>query len=79
MKEIDTLYNEKISGGLESYIDAYNYATKYLVPIMNEIEAAQARNDFAAVETAYHKLSFQLKGREQQFYIVFLVKQLVIF
>lgn len=63
LKEIDGLYSEKISGGLVPYIDAYNYATKYLVPIMKEIEAAQARNDFAAVEKAYHKLSFQLKGR----------------
>lgn len=63
LKEIDKLYSEKVSGGLVPYIDAYNYATKYLEPIMNEIVAAQARNDFAAVETAYHKLSFQLKGR----------------
>ncbi|SER71296.1 hypothetical protein [Psychrobacillus sp. OK032] len=63
LKEIDTLYNEKVSGGLVPYIDAYNYATKYLVPIMNEIAAAQERNDFAAVEKGYHKLSYQLKGR----------------
>lgn len=63
LKEIDALYNEKISGGLVPYIDAYNYTTKYLVPIMNEIKAAEARNDFAAVEKAYHKLSYQLKGR----------------
>lgn len=63
LKEIDTLYNEKVSGGLVPYIDAYNYATKYLVPIMGEIQAAEARNDFAAVEKAYHKLSYQLKGR----------------
>lgn len=61
--EIDSLYNEKISGGLVPYIDAHNYATKYLVPIMNELNEAEARNDFAAVEKAYHKLSFQLKGR----------------
>lgn len=61
--EIDSLYNEKISGGLVPYIDAHNYATKYLVPIMSEINEAQARNDFAAVEKAYHKLSYQLKGR----------------
>ncbi|MEI4768801.1 hypothetical protein WAX74_03890 [Psychrobacillus sp. FJAT-51614] len=63
LKEIDTLYNQKISGGLVPYIDAYNYATKYLVPIMNEIEAAESRNDLAAVEKAYHKLSVQLKSR----------------
>ena len=61
--EIDSLYNEKISGGLVPYIDAHNYATKYLVPIMNELNEAEARNDFAAVEKAYHKLSYQLKGR----------------
>ncbi|MFJ8064778.1 hypothetical protein ACIQYS_09110 [Psychrobacillus sp. NPDC096426] len=63
LKEIDTLYNEKVSGGLVPYIDAYNYTTKYLVPIMDEIAAAQERNDFAAVEKGYHKLSYQLKGR----------------
>ncbi|GGA20594.1 hypothetical protein [Psychrobacillus lasiicapitis] len=63
LKEIDALYSEKISGGLVPYIDAYNYATKYLVPIMDEIAAAQERNDFAAVEKGYHKLSYQLKGR----------------
>ncbi|TQR10151.1 hypothetical protein [Psychrobacillus soli] len=63
LKEIDTLYKEKVSGGLLPYIDAFNYATEYLVPIMKEIEAAQAKNDFAAVEKAYHKLSYQLKGR----------------
>ncbi|MDI2587577.1 hypothetical protein OR571_10765 [Psychrobacillus sp. NEAU-3TGS] len=63
LKEIDGLYSEKVSGGLVPYIDAYNYATEYLVPIMKELEAAQARNDFAAVDTAYHKLSYQLKGR----------------
>lgn len=63
LKEIDTLYNEKVSGGLVSYIDAYNYATEYIVPIMNEIEVAEAKNDFAAVEKAYHKLSYQLKSR----------------
>lgn len=68
LKIIDGLYSEKVSGGLIPYIDAYNYATKYLVPIMNEIEAAQARNDFTAVETAYHKLSFQLKGRTSILY-----------
>ena len=63
LKELDDVYNEKISGGLVPYIDAYNYATKYLVPILDEIQKAQERNDFATVEKEYHKLSYQLKGR----------------
>ena len=63
LKELDAVYNEKISGGLVPYIDAYNYATKYLVPIMKNIQVAQERNDFATVEKEYHKLSYQLKGR----------------
>ncbi|MEI4768802.1 hypothetical protein WAX74_03895 [Psychrobacillus sp. FJAT-51614] len=68
IKELDTLYNEKISRGLIPYIDAYNYATKYLVPILNEINAAESRNDFATVEKEYHKLSYQLKGRSAILY-----------
>ena len=63
LNELDAVYNEKISGGLVPYIDAYNYATKYLVPIMKNIQVAQERNDFATVEKEYHKLSYQLKGR----------------
>ena len=63
LKELDAVYNEKISGGLVPYMDAYNYATKYLVPIMKNIQVAQERNDFATVEKEYHKLSYQLKGR----------------
>ena len=63
LNELDAVYNEKISGGLVPYIDAYNYATKYLVPIMKNIQVAQDRNDFATVEKEYHKLSYQLKGR----------------
>lgn len=66
--EIDSLYNEKISGGLVPYIDAYNYALKYLVPIMSRIQDAQNRNDFATVEKEYHKLSYQLKGRSAILY-----------
>src|SRR5690606_17148577 len=66
--EIDTLYNEKISGGLVPYIDAYNYAVKYLVPNMSRIQEAQDRNDFATVEKEYHKLSYQLKGRSAILY-----------
>lgn len=63
LAEIDALYNEKVSGGLVPYIDAYNYAIKYLEPIMNDIQAAKANNDFATVEKKYHELSYQLKGR----------------
>lgn len=63
LRELDTLYDEKISKGMVPYIDAYNYATKYLVPILNNINNAQSRNDFATVEKEYHKLSYQLKGR----------------
>ncbi|MER2007514.1 MAG: hypothetical protein ABS939_08670 [Psychrobacillus sp.] len=63
LRDLDALYNEKVSKGLVPYIDAYNYATKYLDPIMKNINSAQSRNDFAAVEKEYHKLSYQLKGR----------------
>ncbi|QFF98009.1 hypothetical protein PB01_03795 [Psychrobacillus glaciei] len=63
LKEIETLYNEKVTKGLAPYIDAYNYATKYLDPLLADIKAAEAKNDFAAVEKAYHELSYQLKGR----------------
>ncbi|MER2261596.1 MAG: hypothetical protein ABS934_06235 [Psychrobacillus sp.] len=63
LRDLDALYNEKVSKGLVPYIDAYNYATKYLDPIMKNIKSAQSRNDFAAVEKEYHKLSYQLKGR----------------
>lgn len=63
LKELDAVYNQKVSGGLVPYIDAYNYAIKYLAPIMKNIQVAQDRNDFATVEKEYHKLSYQLKGR----------------
>jgi len=63
LAEIDALYNEKILGGLVPYIDAYNYANKYLDPIMDDIKTAQAKNDFETVEKKYHELSYQLKGR----------------
>lgn len=57
LKEIDALYNEKITKGLIPYIDAYNYATVYLEPLLKEIEAAEVVNDLASIEKAYHKLS----------------------
>ncbi|TQR12704.1 hypothetical protein [Psychrobacillus soli] len=68
LKELDALYTEKITKGLVPYIDAYNYATKYLDPIMKEIKEAEAKNDLAAVEKAYHKLSVQLKSRTSILY-----------
>lgn len=63
LKEIDTLYNEKITKGLEPYIDAYNYAFKYLVPLMSDLKKAEQQGDFAAIEKGYHDLSAQLRER----------------
>ncbi|MER2079706.1 hemoblobin-interacting domain-containing protein [Psychrobacillus psychrotolerans] len=68
LKEIEALYEEKIVKGLIPYIDAYNYATKYLDPLLIEIKEAEAKNDFLAVEKAYHKLSVQLKSRTSILY-----------
>lgn len=63
LKEIDTLYNEKITKGLEPYIDAYNYAFKYLGPLMSDLKKAEQQGDFAAIEKGYHDLSAQLRER----------------
>lgn len=68
LKELEALYQEKIVKGLIPYIDAYNYATKYLDPLLKEIKEAEAKNDFLAVEKAYHKLSVQLKSRTSILY-----------
>ena len=68
LKEIDALYEDKIVKGLIPYIDAYNYATKYLDPLLKEIKEAEAKNDFLVVEKAYHKLSVQLKSRTSILY-----------
>lgn len=68
LSELDAVYNEKINKGLVSYIDAYNYATKYLAPIMKEMQEAEADNDFAAVVKGYHQLSNQLKNRTSILY-----------
>ena len=70
LKEIEVLYQEKIGKGLIPYIDAYNYATKYLDPLLKEIRDAEAKKDFLAVEQAYHKLSVQLKSRTSILYRV---------
>lgn len=63
LKELDDLYNERITKGLVPYIDAYNYADKYLTPILNDIKKAEAERDWVKVERQYHKLSVQLKSR----------------
>ncbi|WP_313894011.1 hypothetical protein [Psychrobacillus sp.] len=68
LKEIDALYDGKIVKGLIPYIDAYNYASKYLEPLLKEITEAEAKNDFLAVEKAYHELSVQLKSRTSILY-----------
>lgn len=63
LKNLDELYNERVVKGIVPYIDAYNYADKYLNPIMKEIEQAEASKDWDKLEKAYHKLSVQLKTR----------------
>ncbi|WP_144513856.1 hypothetical protein [Bacillus sp. FJAT-22090] len=63
LKEMDALYTEKVTNGLIPYIDAYTYASNYLTPIMDDIKAAEAKKDLAAIEKAYHQLSYQLKDR----------------
>lgn len=63
LKNLDELYQERVTKGIIPYIDAYNYADKYLNPIMKEIEQAEASRDWAKIEIAYHKLSVQLKTR----------------
>lgn len=63
LKDLNELYNEKITKGIVPYIDAYNYADKYLNPIMANIKKAEAEKDWAEVEKQYHKLSAQLKSR----------------
>ncbi|WP_313894254.1 hypothetical protein [Psychrobacillus sp.] len=68
LKQLEALYEEKIVKGLIPYIDAYNYATKYLEPLLKEINEAEAKYDFLAVEKAYHKLSVQLKSRTSILY-----------
>ena len=63
LKDLNELYNERITKGIVPYIDAYNYADKYLNPIMAAIKKAEAEKDWAEVEKQYHKLSAQLKSR----------------
>ncbi|WP_391120089.1 hypothetical protein [Psychrobacillus sp. L3] len=68
LKELDTLYNERLTKGLIPYIDAFNYVDKYLNPIMVEIKQAESEQDWAALEQAYHKLSVQLNTRTDILY-----------
>ncbi|WP_186321485.1 bifunctional 2',3'-cyclic-nucleotide 2'-phosphodiesterase/3'-nucleotidase [Bacillus sp. FJAT-22090] len=63
LKDLEDLYNERITKGIVPYIDAYNYADKYLNPILADIKAAEAQKDWAKVEKLYHQLSVQLKSR----------------
>ncbi|WP_144512748.1 albumin-binding GA domain-containing protein [Bacillus sp. FJAT-22090] len=66
--ELDALYEEKIIKGVIPYIDAYNYAVKYLDPILKEMLDAHATGDLDGVERAYHKLSSQLDSRTSILY-----------
>lgn len=63
LKELDDLYNERIIKGLVPYIDAYNYADKYLTPILEDIKKAETDKDWVKIEKLYHQLSVQLKSR----------------
>ena len=63
LKNLDELYYERVTKGLVPYIDAYNYADKYLDPIMKEIQKAETNKDCAKIEKEYHRLSAQLKTR----------------
>ncbi|MFJ5768997.1 5'-nucleotidase C-terminal domain-containing protein [Psychrobacillus sp. NPDC093180] len=63
LKDLDALYEERITKGIIPYIDAYNYADKYLTPIMADLKKAESEKDWAKVENLYHKLSVQLKSR----------------
>ncbi|MEK3993969.1 5'-nucleotidase C-terminal domain-containing protein [Psychrobacillus sp. FSL K6-2365] len=63
LKELDDLYNERITKGIVPYIDAYNYADKYLTPILEDIKKAEVERDWVKIEKLYHQLSVQLKSR----------------
>lgn len=63
LKNLDELYHERVTKGIIPYIDAYNYADKYLAPILKEIEQAETSKDWDKIEKGYHKLSVQLKTR----------------
>ncbi|MFF2753484.1 Ig-like domain-containing protein [Psychrobacillus sp. NPDC058041] len=68
LKLLDSVYEERITKGLVAYIDAMNYATKYLDPIMEQIHVAEQTGDLDKLEKEYHKLSYQLKDRSSILY-----------
>ncbi|MCM3356615.1 MULTISPECIES: hypothetical protein [unclassified Psychrobacillus] len=68
LKELDAMYEEKVNGGIVPYIDAYNYADKYLNPIMEDIAEAEASRNVFQIEKSYHELSAQLKTRTSIMY-----------
>lgn len=68
LNDLNDLYNERITKGLIPYIDAYNYADKYLNPILADIQKAEQAKDWEQVEKQYHKLSVQLKSRSAIMY-----------
>ena len=68
LSDLDELYKDRITNGLIPYIDAYNYADKYLNPIMADIKKAEDAKDWEQVEKQYHKLSVQLKSRSAIMY-----------
>ncbi|WP_391120117.1 5'-nucleotidase C-terminal domain-containing protein [Psychrobacillus sp. L3] len=63
LKDLNDLYNERITKGIIPYIDAYNYSNKYLNPIMSDIKKAEVEKNWEKVEKLYHELSVQLKSR----------------
>lgn len=63
LRDLDVLYEERITKGIIPYIDAYNYTDKYLNPIMADIKRAETAKDWEKIESLYHKLSVQLKNR----------------
>ncbi len=68
LKELDSLYIEKVDKGIVPYIDAYNYAEKYLATTLKEMKQAEMEQDWSKLLTAYHKLSFQLKSKSAVLY-----------
>jgi len=68
LKELDSLYVEKVDKGIVPYIDAYNYAEKYLATTLEEMKRAELEQDWSKLLTAYHKLSSQLKSKSSILY-----------
>ncbi|GGA19556.1 choice-of-anchor I family protein [Psychrobacillus lasiicapitis] len=68
LSDLEDLYNERITKGVIPYIDAYNYATQYITPIIEAIEKAESDKDSVEVEKQFQKLSYQLKERSAIMY-----------